>query len=273
MDKTKIRICTAGFTDTTWNGVIYPDGLKPAQELAYYEKELDFNCVEIDVTFYALISSKSTAGMERKTSPDFEFIAKAYAGITHAPFHDKTDNKKSAIDDAMKYIEKFLYVIKPFKDKGKLATVLLQFPAFFLPSADNFRYLELCRSAFKDTPLSVEFRNEKWAVEETYNFLKNHSLGCCNVDEPHVNHMMPFLSRLTSDIAFFRFHGRNKNWQFLPKEEKVEYDYTDKELEFFAKEISKAASAAKKVYVVFNNNYAGLSIKNAVKLKQILNIS
>ena len=84
--------------------------------------------------------------------------------------------------------------------------------------------------------------------------------------------MMPFLNRLTSDIAFFRFHGRNKNWQFLPKEEKVEYDYTNEELEFFAKEILKSAALADKVYVVFNNNYAGLSVKNAVKLKQILNL-
>jgi len=272
MNKSKIRVCTASFTDPTWNGVIYPDGLKPQQELSYYQKELSFNCVEIDVTFYALISPKSSAGMERKTSDDFEFIVKAFKGITHDPFIQKNAGSKTALSEAEKFIEEFLYVIKPFKDNGKLGCVLLQFPGFFLPSDENYRYLELCRSVFKDTPLSVEFRNEKWATEETYDFLKKHSLGCCNVDEPHVNHMMPFLNRLTSNIAFFRFHGRNKNWQYLPKEEKVEYDYTNEELEFFAKEILKSAALADKVYVVFNNNYAGLSVKNAVKLKQILNL-
>ena len=64
----EIRIGTSGFSFPDWRkGVIYPKGLAQKEELIYYAQELGFDCLEINATYYALISDKSASAMEKKT--------------------------------------------------------------------------------------------------------------------------------------------------------------------------------------------------------------
>ena len=45
----------------------YPKNLKKEAWLNYYEKELGFNALEVNYTYYTLPSSRSLKGMDRKT--------------------------------------------------------------------------------------------------------------------------------------------------------------------------------------------------------------
>jgi uncharacterized protein YecE (DUF72 family) len=118
----------------------------------------------------------------------------------------------------------------------------------------------------------IEFRNKGWAKAETYKFLKKEKVGFCAVDEPQVPRLMPFVNQVTSDTAYFRLHGRNKEWFKLSKEERVNYNYSDAELKSFVPEVKKMAKQAKTVYMIYNNNYAGYAVRNAQRMKEILKL-
>ena len=148
-----IKIGTSGFSFKDWHGPVYPEDLPSKDTLHYYQQNLGFNCVEINSTYYALLSDKSFAGMERKTSPDFEFVVKAYRGITHDPFDKRLANKKPTIEKAKENIDKFVYSIQPIIEANKLGSVLLQFPVFFYPNKQSTEYLIECKEKFLDIPL------------------------------------------------------------------------------------------------------------------------
>jgi uncharacterized protein YecE (DUF72 family) len=45
-----IRIGTSGFSFKDWKGTIYPENLSSQDTLIYYQRELGFDCVEINAT-------------------------------------------------------------------------------------------------------------------------------------------------------------------------------------------------------------------------------
>jgi uncharacterized protein YecE (DUF72 family) len=266
---TKIKIGTSGFSFPDWRNNIYPAGLQQKDELRYYYHELNFNCLEVNATYYAIISEKSAIAMEKKTGDNFEFVVKGYKGFTHDPFDNriekKTDSEKITDD-----IIKFKSALNPFIKKNKLGCVLLQFPVFFYPSQQSEDYILKCKKMLDDVKIVVEFRNHEWAKQRTFEFLKYNNLGYCAVDEPRLPRLMPFINEVTSDIAYLRFHGRNKNWFNSPTSERYNYLYGDEELEEFIPEIKKMTSSGAKTYVFFNNCHAGAAVKNAIKMRDFL---
>lgn len=266
----KIRIGTASFSDPEWkDGVIYPKGLKPVELLPYYERELGFDCVEIDASYYAIMGHKSVESMLSRTTENFIFTVKGHKGFCFDPFspYEKTKPSPDKIKDDM---HKFRFSLEPMQKAGRLGCVLLQFPVFFFPSDESFGHLLLCKKELEGLDLVVEFRNKGWAKEETYAFLRKNGLGFCIVDEPKIPRLMPFVNEVTSNTAYLRLHGRNKDWFKLSKEERVNYKYSDAELKEFVPEIKKAAKEAEKFFIIFNNNFNGYAVKDAERLKEIL---
>lgn len=268
-----IKIGTSGFSFKDWYGTVYPEKLQPRNTLNYYEQELKFDCVEINSTYYTLLSDKSFQGMEEKTGPGFEFVVKGYRGITHDPFDTRLGEKMPSLEKAFEDTDKFIYSIGPLNKKNKLGAVLLQFPFFFEPADKTKDYIISCREKFSEIPLVIEFRNRKWAGSETISFLKENNLGYCAVDEPKLPGLMPFINEVTSDTGYVRLHGRNQNWFNAPVEERYNYSYSDSELKEFIPEINKINSKAKKTYVFFNNCHAGSAARNARKLKELLGLT
>ncbi|MBN2372907.1 DUF72 domain-containing protein [bacterium] len=265
-----IKLGTSGFSFKDWRGAVYPDNLKQEDTLRYYQNELGFDCVEINSTYYSLLSGKSFAAMERKTDEGFEFVVKAFRGITHDPFDKRLADKKPSIEDAISYIDKFIYSVHPIREKDKLGAVLLQFPVFFYPGSQSADYIYRCKERFAGIPLVIEFRNKAWARTETFEFLRENGLSYCAVDEPKLPRLMPFINEVCSDIGYIRFHGRNSNWFNSSVEERYNYLYTQNELMEFLPEINKMEKAAKKAYIFFNNCHGGFAVKNALALLKLL---
>lgn len=263
-----IKVGTSGFSFPDWMGTVYPEHLKKKDLLEYYEKELRFNCVEVNFTYYTLPSPKSLAGMSRKTSSEFEFTVKAFRGLTH----DMVNPKTGELADNAELFDKFSYSLQPLLDDGKLACVLAQFPPFFYPRGENYDYMREFSDRLPGVPVVVEFRNKGWLKESTLQFLKENGLGYCVVDEPQLPRLMPYQAGATSAIGYFRFHGRNPNWFRASVKERYDYLYSEKELKPFLSDIEEVAKQTKRTFIFFNNCNRGQAAQNAQMMQKLLGL-
>ena len=77
----EIFLGTSSWTADGWVGSFYPEGTKPTEFLQYYSTQ--FNCVEIDSTFYRIPTAKTVEHWRERTPKGFVFTAKAPQSITH----------------------------------------------------------------------------------------------------------------------------------------------------------------------------------------------
>ena len=261
-----IKVGTSGFSFPDWLGNIYPHDIKKGDMLEYYEKNLGFEITEINSTYYTIHSQKSFEGMMRKTSKDFEFTVKAHKSLTH----EIRGKETGKIVDNKDFFERFLYAVEPLKKDGRLTAILAQFPYSFHATNDNYDYLKTFKERLKDIPLIVEFRNYYWQNERSLKFLKENHIGCCIVDEPRLKGLMPYNPAITTDIGYFRLHGRNTNWFDAPTSVRYDYLYTQDELKSFVPDIRNIATSAKKTIIMFNNCHAGKAALNALEMIEML---
>ena len=234
--------------------------------LSFYEKELGFNALEINFTYYTLPSQKSFAAMSQKTSKEFEFVVKSFKGMTH----EIRDKGTGEMVDNQETFKKFKYSLTPLIGDGKLTCVLAQFPYGFFPNRENLSYLERFKGEMEDIPLVFEFRNQTWLKEQTFKFLEENGVGFCIVDEPKLPKLMPYFPRATSEIGYFRFHGRNPNWFNVPTSVRYDYLYSEGELKEFIPDIKNISQKTGKTLIFFNNCHAGSAAKNAAQMARLL---
>lgn len=269
MQEMEIKCGTSGFSFNDWRGTVYPSDLKDSQMLPYYAYHYGFDTVEINSTYYAIPSEKSFQSMCRRTPSGFEFTVKAHKTMTHDPFDPRLE-RKPGIEDIEESFRKFKEALRPLWVFGKLGAILLQFPVFFPNTKENRDYILFCLERLKDLPVVVEFRHRSWVRDESFEFLKENGIGFCAVDEPPLPRLMPFIPRVTSDIGYIRFHGRNKNWFNAPLSERYDYFYSDEELKSFIPKIMEMMNSAKKLYIFFNNCHMGQALRNAIRFKELL---
>lgn len=264
-----IKVGTSGFHFKDWKGRVYPANIQNKDMLPFYEKELGFNTLEVNYTYYQLPSQKTSASMVKKTSDRFELVVRSHKEMTHEIWEDKTRKK---ITDNADVFAKFKEGITPMMESGKLGCVLIQFPSFFWPKKDNFDYMKLCLERLEGIPLVMEFRNKSWVRDSTFSFLQENNLGFCVVDEPQIPRLMPLVPQSTSNMAYMRLHGRNTDWFNASREERYNYLYSEDELRSFLPHVKSISKNKVKTFMFFNNCHAGFAVKNGLMMKNILGI-
>jgi uncharacterized protein YecE (DUF72 family) len=274
-------------------GTFYPPDAKSAEDrLRFYAAH--FPMVEIDSTFYA-IPNESTAELWAERTPGkFIFHAKAYALLTQHPtpparlpkdIREKLSNSSKNIyfrdlgpKDREAIWDRFRAGMQPLKDAGKLGAVLFQFPKWFLPSPESYRFMEDLREWLPDFQIAVEFRQQAWTKperrERVFEFLKDHGLTYVVVDEPQgFSSSVPPVVATTAPFAMVRFHGRNKQtWEKknLTAAERFKYLYDRRELEDWVPRLKEMAQTSSQVHAVLNNCYADYAVRNAEDLAGLL---
>ncbi|MEK4862144.1 DUF72 domain-containing protein [Staphylococcus sp. FSL W8-0774] len=268
-----INIGLTGWRD---HDTLYEDLERKTDKLKTYASH--FPIVELDASYYAIQPERNIQKWINETPKRFQFVVKIHQALTlHADFRDFAETRQELFD-------KFKEMLKPLQENEKLAMVLVQFPPWFDCSSQNIKYILYVKQQLKDFPICVEFRHQSWFnerfKEETLTFLTEHQIIHAVVDEPQVKDgSIPLVNRITSDIAFVRYHGRNvhgwtkkdmtdQEWRDV----RYLYNYNDQELYDLAQKVKILEQKAKKVYVVFNNNSGGHAAQNAKTYQDMLDI-
>jgi uncharacterized protein YecE (DUF72 family) len=238
----EVLLGTSGWSYKEWEGAFYMKGEK--RKLRAYSRV--FNTVEIDSTWYRYPSKGMVLGWLRYTPSNFVFTAKLPKVITH----EKVLGLKG---DIRSDLESFLELMEPLQLNGKLGCLLIQLPPSYKYNPDSLEsFLGMLQPQFR---FAIEFRNLSWMREETWRLLQKHNVAYTNVDEP----LLPPEVHLTTDFAYFRWHGKGERPWF-------NYRYKKEELEPWIPKVKEASKQVKRVHGYFNNHFHGYAPENCLNL-------
>jgi uncharacterized protein YecE (DUF72 family) len=268
----KIRIGTSGWSyptgEGTWKGHFYPAGR--INDLEYYSRF--FNTVEVNSSFYRPPNPSVTENWVRCTPDNFLFTVKLWQKFTHPQMYRAATGEPAAIskDD----IDLFLASIEPLRQSGKLGTLLAQFPPGFKNDSYGRQILTAIIRAFGGCRLAVELRNRSWSDDRnTAVTLKENNVCWVQIDEPKFKSSVAAEVPATSDIAYFRFHGRNAEmWWQGNAETRYKYLYSSGEIGELAAWVRQAAENSKLTFAFFNNHWQGYAPRNAVDMMKSLQL-
>ncbi len=292
-----IAVGTCSWTERTLirSGEFYPGSAATAEErLRYYSSV--FPTVEVDSTFYAIPSLQTAWYWAQRTSETFVFHIKAYGALTGHGVNPKTvpaELRERApergahaglvyVKEKDKVLEigrRFSAALGPLARSGKLGCIVFQFPPWFRYSSVNLETVAGCRQLVGDFRVAVEFRHGSWLTPErapsVFAFLREHGLVYVAADEPQYGTLatVPFLPAVTSDVGYFRFHGRNReNWLKRGIETSLRYDYryADTELAGFIASLRDCEPQAAVVYAMFNNCHGASAVRNAMRMQEMI---
>lgn len=267
---TLIHIGLAGWGD---HDDLYAAGTAANRKLAEYAKH--FELVECDSTFYAIPAADTIAKWIEDTPDNFQFVVKAYQGMTG---HRKSDRyyKSNAEQFAA-----FKTAIEPIRRANKLAAVLFQYPPWFDCQRKHVDVLRMTKHWMGDWPCALEFRHQSWFREELYDqtisFMKEEQWIHSVCDEPQAGEgSIPIVPIVTDpDRTVVRFHGRHldgwvnsgqSNWRDV----RYLYRYSESELREWCDRIHQLEQQCKQILVIFNNNSGGDAMHNAKQMMQLL---
>ena len=282
------------------SGRFYPPELKDTpSRLAFFARS--FNLAEIDSTYYAFPSRKNTQRWADAVPDGFRFNAKVFALFSQHPtplssipasFREPLPEevatkrrlyyKDVPAEMAEELWSIFLRGLQPLRDAGKLGALLIDFPPWFVPSEANRDYLRHAREHVPDDRVIVEFRNPMWVADEataasSFGLLRELRCGFVCVDEPPgLKSAFPPLVAATAPAAAVRFRGRNAaRWgdKSASTEEKLNWWYTDEELDEWRPRIDKLRAEAEELYISFSTKVEDQSVANAMRLKRLLGLA
>ncbi len=236
-----------------------------------------FPVVELDTSFYAIPSPSNVQKWINETPEHFQFVVKAYQGMTG---HLRDENPYNTRQEMFEAFKESIHI---FKKMGKLAFVLVQFPPWFDCQQKNVQYIRYIKQQLTEFPVAIEFRNRTWYsakyMDGTLQFLRQQGLFHTVCDEPQAGEgSVPLVPITTGDQVLFRIHGRNVHGWRNPgnnerwREVRFLYDYTKEELASLKETVTKLQDTTKDVYVLFNNNSGHHAAANAKTLQKMLGI-
>jgi uncharacterized protein YecE (DUF72 family) len=237
----KVRIGCSGWNYGHWRGRLYPEGVPESRWLEHYARS--FETVEVNATFYRLPTRTATARWAKQAPDDFLFAVKASRYLTHV----------KRLRDLTEGVSRFFERIEPIVEAGKLGPILWQLPDRFHRDDDR---LAAALKALVRGRHCFEFRHASWFCPEVEELLRAHDFALVIGDTPR----RPFqtLAR-TTDWMYIRFHqGRGR-----------EGNYTPAQLREWAPRV-RAWAKDGDVYVYFNDDWNGHAVKEALRLKQLV---
>jgi uncharacterized protein YecE (DUF72 family) len=212
--------------------------------LAFYAEH--FDTVEVNATFYRLPRASAVANWVAGSPPDFLFAVKMSRYVTHI---------KRLAGDLRESMALFYDRIEPLAATPKLGPVLWQLPPRFARDDDR---LAAALEAAPPGRHAWEFRDASWFAPPVLDLLRAHGAALVIGDDPRRRFQT---LDLTTTWTFVRFHhgsrGRRGN-------------YSERELETWARRIEEWRDAGIDVLAYFNNDWEGFAIRNGLWLRRRL---
>jgi uncharacterized protein YecE (DUF72 family) len=241
----RLHIGTSGWSYKHWAGIFYPEDVKPSNYIEHYMNQ--FDCVELNASFYRIPNVKTVQGWARRTPASFRFCAKMSRFITH----------QKKLVDATEPLDRFLSVFDPLRDR--LGPFLVQLPPSlrFEPiTADSFFHLLASRRHVGE--FALEARHDSWFMPEAVSLLKHY--GIANVIADSGGRIAGSGVR-TNSLVYLRFHGPDGHYHD---------PYTTGALETYARKIIGWLFEGCQVWAFFNNDFGAHAVRNARELKALI---
>lgn len=263
----EVLIGTSGYDHPELKGSFYPSDLPRKDFLQFYSTK--FNALEINSTFYGMPTAQRMLSFWERSEGRVKFSVKLTRLLTH---EIDRNWKNSALE--------FRQAVTSIQEKDALSTILIQFPESFHYTSENRFYLADLIKTFEGFPVVIEFRHRDWIKESVFAGLEARGAGIVFCDMPQLKNLPNGFALKTPFIgpnAYIRLHGRNTNGWYAGGENgkdtpRYDYEYSESELNSFLPIIEKALQEGKNVQMFFNNHPKGIGFKNAMQLKQMLNI-
>lgn len=261
----EIYLGTGGYTNDDWVGLLYPPEVKKDEWLGIYSR--NFNGVELNSSFYNIPGIKAFAGMLKRSEGRVHWGVKIHQAMTHDRNADDND------------YQRLFESVGPLREAGVLGPFLAQFPQSFHRTPENRKYFAALAARFADKTvapggLAVEFRHNSWNNEETLEAFKKAGLTWVSTDYPPLPGLPKNELHLTSDIAYIRLSGRNKEKWYEGKDqsERHDYRYSPDELRFWVQSLVEAAEqeTITQAWFIFNNTTKGHALVNVQMLRELL---
>jgi uncharacterized protein YecE (DUF72 family) len=250
-DAAQIRLGTSAFTADGWEGVFYPEGLKPADYLAHYATQ--FGSVEVDSTFYRSPSVAMVKRWYSVTPAGFVFAAKVPQVITH----------EKMLADCGDELNQFLRAMDELKEK--LGPLLFQFPYFnkkaFAKPEDFFArlapFLESLPAGYK---FALEVRNKNFLLPAFTDRLRQRGIALALIDHPWmppVQQLFQQLDPITANFAYIRWLGDRYGIENITKTWSKTIVDRREPLSEWAKACRLILKRGVSIFAYANNHYAG----------------
>jgi uncharacterized protein YecE (DUF72 family) len=220
----RLLVGTSGFAYTAWSPRFYPPGLKGDALLAHYASRLP--AVELNNTFYQSPSESKVATWLAATPPDFRFSVKAQRGGSWRAMSGAPDPGLPWLTDPY----------RRFADR--LGTVLFRVPDNV--RVDHDRLAAMLAAWPRDLPLTVEFADPGWLVDETLALLRDASAVLCATEGP--DDPEPPTLRRTGPFLYLRLRR---------------HDYPDDELAAWRDRLEPFLAAGDDAFVFFRHDETG----------------
>lgn len=260
----RLRHGTSSWSEKSWSGVFYPEGMPPGDWLTHYAT--CFDTVEADVTYYRVPDERLVDGWNAKTPDGFVLSAKFPRTIVHCGEDAKPDGGKILVpehcrEDTGRFLETIsrlgpkcgpLVLQFPYLNKGAFASkvpFLERLDAFLDGLPRDFRY-------------AVEVRNKAWIGPDLLKILRAHRAALVLVDIaylPHPADLGPVADLVTTDFVYARLIGDRK----AVEEKTKTFDHVvvdqSRRLERWAKLLTELLEHVPEAYTYANNHYAGFA--------------
>ena len=271
-ENAEIYIGTSGWSypkgEGTWTGYFYPKG--KINELEYYSQF--FNTVEVNSSFYRPPNPGYVYNWVKRVPDDFLFTVKLWQKFTHPNMYREATGEEASI--SLDDVNLFKRSLEPLAKSGKLGALLAQFPPGFKNDDLSRQIISAVKKAFGQYRLAIELRHRSWSDDpNTAVLLKENNIAWVQIDEPRFSTSIARELPITSDVAYFRFHGRNgENWWKGNGETRYKYLYSTGEIEELSERVKSAARETKLLFAQFNNHWQGYAPRNATDLKKSLQL-
>ena len=271
-DNTNIYIGTSGWSypkgEGTWTGYFYPIG--KINELEYYSQF--FNTVEVNSSFYRPPDPGYVYNWVKRVPDNFRFTVKLWQKFTHPKMYEEATGGSAVI--SQKDVDQFKQSIDPMANSGKLGALLAQFPPSFKNDNYGQQILLAVIRTFGSYRLAVELRHRSWSDDVGFaQLLQDNNVSWVHIDEPKFQSSIATEIPLTADMAYFRFHGRNKEmWWKGDSETRYKYLYSPEEINELANRVKAASNKAQLLFAFFNNHWQGYAPRNAVSIMRTLQL-
>jgi uncharacterized protein YecE (DUF72 family) len=224
---------TSGFAYPAWSPRFYAPDLRASEFLAFYSRRL--SACELNNTFYARPTEAKIRAWVAATPASFRFAIKAQRG----------GSMRALLQDPAGSVPWLTESLAIFGER--LGTVLFRVPSPVKVDVDRLAAL-LARWP-RDIPLTLEFQDRSWHVDEVFEQLTDFGAALCATDLP--DNPEPPTLRLTGPFLYLRLRRD---------------DYTAAEVEVWAQRLLPFLASGKDAFVFFRHDETGRAAELAAEL-------